>query len=100
MVPPSVDQCKLPARKLEKLCAYQGERKAFRKSLRTYLMDDPNQLVNNYRPMSLLPICAKIAERILYNSLFNLLYQNYVISPAQSVASQVALVLKSDSRIG
>ena len=42
------------------------------------------QLVKNYRPISLLPMCGKIFERILYNSLFNFLNQNDLISPAQS----------------
>ena len=42
------------------------------------------QLVKNYRPISLLPICGKIFKRILYNSLFNFLNQNDLISPAQS----------------
>ena len=31
------------------------------------------QLVKNYRPISLLPICDKIFERILYNFLFDFL---------------------------
>ena len=42
------------------------------------------QLVKNCRPISLLPMCGKIFERILYNSLFNFLNQNDLISPAQS----------------
>ena len=42
------------------------------------------QLLKNYRPISLLPICGKIFERILYNSLFDFLNQNDLISPAQS----------------
>ena len=42
------------------------------------------QLVKNYRPISLLPIRGKNFERILYNSLFNFLNQNDLISPAQS----------------
>ena len=42
------------------------------------------QLVKNYRPISLLPICGKVFERILYNSRFNFLDQNYLISPAES----------------
>ena len=41
------------------------------------------QLVKNYRPISLLPTCGKIFERILYNSFFNFLNQNDLISPAQ-----------------
>ena len=42
------------------------------------------QLVKNDRPISLLPICGKIFERILYNSLFIFLNQNDLISSAQS----------------
>ena len=42
------------------------------------------QLVKNYRPTSVLPICGNIFERILYNSLLNFLNQNDLISPAQS----------------
>ena len=42
------------------------------------------QLVKNYRPISLLPIWGRIFERILYNSLFDFLNQNDLISPAQS----------------
>ena len=42
------------------------------------------QLVKNYPPNSLLPICGKIFERVLYNSLFNFLNQNDLISPAHS----------------
>ena len=40
------------------------------------------QLVKNYRVISILPICGKTFERILYNSLFNFLNQN-LISPTQ-----------------
>ena len=42
------------------------------------------QFVKNYRPISLLPICDKIFESILYYSLFNFLNQNDLISPTQS----------------
>ena len=42
------------------------------------------QLVKNYHPISLLPICGKTFESILYKSLFNFLNQNDLISPAQS----------------
>ena len=42
------------------------------------------QLMKNYRPISLLPICGKIFERLLNNSLVNFLNQNDLISPAQS----------------
>ena len=41
------------------------------------------QLVKSYHPTSLLPICGKIFECILYNSL-DFLNQNDLISPGQS----------------
>ena len=31
------------------------------------------QIINNYRPVSLLPICGKIFERIIFNSFMNML---------------------------
>ena len=34
------------------------------------------QLINNYRPVPLLPICAKVLKEITYNSLFELLDTN------------------------
>ena len=34
--------------------------------------------------ISLLPICGKIFKRVLYNSLFNFINQNDIISQAQS----------------
>ena len=33
--------------------------------------------------ISILPLCSKMFERILYNSLFNFLNQNHLISPSQ-----------------
>ena len=40
--------------------------------------------INNYRPVSLLPICDKIFERILYNPLFLYLESNNLLTPHQS----------------
>ena len=31
------------------------------------------QIINNYRPVSLLPICGKIFEKLIFNSLFEYL---------------------------
>ena len=42
------------------------------------------QLLKNYRPISLLPICGKMFERILYNKLYPFLEQNNSISQNQS----------------
>ena len=38
------------------------------------------QCINNYRPVSLLPICNKISERIIYNNTYNYLIDNNLIS--------------------
>ena len=40
--------------------------------------------INNYRPVSLLPICGKIFEHILYNPLFLYLESNNLLTPHQS----------------
>ena len=42
------------------------------------------QTVLNYRPVSLLPICGKIFERLLYTEMLNFFLQNDLISPKQS----------------
>ena len=38
----------------------------------------------NYRPVSLLPICGKIFERLIYNSVFNFIDERKLLSPNQS----------------
>ena len=42
------------------------------------------QILKNYRPVSLLPICGKIFERLIFNEQFNFLLENNLISPNQS----------------
>ena len=42
------------------------------------------QLRKNYQPISLLPICGQVLERIIYNSIFELFIKNNLISPNQS----------------
>ena len=42
------------------------------------------QLLKNYRPISLLPVCGKVLERLLYNSIFDFFIQNNLITPNQS----------------
>ena len=49
----------------------------------TYKEND-KRCINNYRPVSLLPICGKIFERILYNPLFLYLESNNLLTPHQS----------------
>ena len=42
------------------------------------------QLIQNDRPVSLLPICGKISEKIIFNSLFKYLENNNLLNPHQS----------------
>ena len=42
------------------------------------------QRLNNYRPISLLPICSKIFERIIFNEIFRFFIKNDLISQHQS----------------
>ena len=42
------------------------------------------QSLENYRPISLLPICSKIFERLIYNEMFTFFTENNLISPNQS----------------
>ena len=39
------------------------------------------QILKNYLPVLLLPICGKIFERLIFNELFNFLLENNPISP-------------------
>ena len=45
---------------------------------------DSKQLVKNYRPISLLPICGKLFERIVFKYLYNHLVSNDLITKNQS----------------
>ena len=38
------------------------------------------QLIKNYRPISLLPICGKILEKIIFNNLYSYLNANNLIT--------------------
>ena len=42
------------------------------------------QIISNYRPISLLPICSKIFERIIFNNLYKFLDDNKLLNPNQS----------------
>ena len=45
---------------------------------------DDKQNVKNYRPVSLLPICGKIFERLIDNLMYDFLTENDLFSPNQS----------------
>ena len=46
------------------------------------------QVLRNYRPVSLLPICGKIFERLMYNNLYEFFIKNDLISSNQSGFNQ------------
>ena len=45
---------------------------------------DDKQMLRNYRLVSLLPICGKIFERLMYNNLYEFFIKNDLISSNQS----------------
>ena len=45
---------------------------------------DDKQCLKNYRPISLLPICGKIFEKLIFNEMSNFFIENESISPNQS----------------
>ena len=45
---------------------------------------DNKQLIKNYRPISLLPIFAKVFEKIIFTNLYNHLTDNDLITKNQS----------------
>ena len=49
-----------------------------------YLKKGNKQFVKNYCPVSLLPICSKIFERIIYTNTYNYLIDNSLISQNES----------------
>ena len=54
------------------------------KKAKSNLQKSDKQLIENYRPVSLVPICGKIFERRIFNSLFNYFIENNLLSPHQS----------------
>jgi hypothetical protein len=49
-----------------------------------YKKKNENNIVSNYRPISLLPLCGKIFEKLIYDNLHSYVYQNNFISDKQS----------------
>ena len=45
---------------------------------------ESKNLLKNYRPISLLPVCGKIFEKCIYNSLYGYLQSNDILSKSQS----------------
>ena len=45
---------------------------------------DDKQCLRNYRPISLLPVCGKIFEKLIFYEMFKFFIENELISPNQS----------------
>ena len=45
---------------------------------------DDKQCLRNYRPISLLPVCGKIFQKLIFNEMFKFFIENELISPNQS----------------
>ena len=50
----------------------------------SYSQESDKQNIKNYRPVSLLPICGKIFERLVFNEIFRFFISYNLISPNQS----------------
>ena len=48
-----------------------------------YFKNERN-LITNYRPVSLLPICGKIVEKVIFDSLYGYIFKNNFIPDKQS----------------
>ena len=42
------------------------------------------QIIKNYRPISLLPICSKLFEKIIFNNIYNFLNSSALLTKNQS----------------
>ena len=51
------------------------------------------QCIKNYYPVSFLPVCGKVFERLLYNNMFSFFSKNDLASPKQPGLNQEILVL-------
>ena len=47
-------------------------------------MKENRQLKKNYRPVSLLPICGKIFEKLIFDVMYEFLNKNNLLTPKQS----------------
>ena len=54
-----------------------------RKQILFLPIKNDKQSLKNYEPICLLPICVKVLERLLYNSVFEFFLQNHLITPNQ-----------------
>ena len=74
-----------PLRIIYKKCLEKGcFRNEWKKANVAPVQKNGKQLLKNYRPIYLLPICGKFPERFFSNSMFEFFIQNNLITPKQS----------------
>ena len=49
-----------------------------------YTKNPSNQIVDNYHPVSLLPICSKIFKKLIFNSIYDFIDKNNLFNNNQS----------------
>ena len=52
--------------------------------MQSLFIKNGKQLVENHRPVSLLPVCGKVLERLLHSEMFSFFIENDLISQDQS----------------
>ena len=51
-----------------------------KKLMLSQFIKNNKQLIENYHPISLLPVCGTILERLIYNKMFEFFTENELIS--------------------
>ena len=74
-----------PLDRILKSCLENGKFPIERKKANAVPVHEKKQTaIENYRPISLLPVCGKILERLIYNKMFEFFTENELISQNQS----------------
>ena len=55
--------------------------------LSQHMKKENKQLVSNYRPVSLLPICSKIFEKLIFDSIYGFLDRNCLLTKTNQVST-------------
>ena len=69
---------------------YRSTKQRYAKKVKKYLPKSPvhkkgnKQILNNYRPVFLLPICSKLFEKIIFDTIFQHLMASKLLNPNQS----------------
>ena len=76
--------CKPPTLLFEKCLASEQFPDVWKKSSIPVHRKGNKQLIKNYRPVSLLPVCGKLLEKLTFNSIFSFINTRNMLSVHQS----------------